>query len=60
MCDSISESHELNFFWLLIVQIIVYNFDIVPLISIISQVHSLILCKERRDECGFIFPNSGW
>ena len=47
MCDSISESHELNFFWFLIVQTIVYNFDIVPLISIISQVHSLILYKER-------------
>lgn len=37
MCDSssINESHELNFFWLLIVQTIVYTFDVVGLISTI-------------------------
>ena len=59
----ISESHELNLFWLLIVQTIVYTFDIVRLISSISQVHLLILHKEwggGGDDCGFIFPNIGW
>ena len=29
-------------------------------ISAVSRVRSLILPEERGDECGLIFPNSGW
>lgn len=61
MCDSssINESHELNFFWLLIVQTIVYTFDVVRLtVASFSQTLACYLACLCRSQL-FRFSGSG-